>query len=319
MTFKSGAFSPDEFSSTAESFGYRYKDLAFTSSMGGRETPLFEGLLGLQSLPCGISLCASDLMSRFDSEHRGAVGRSLTSVVLMDGDRADCVLGDDKELFFGPPSASVVSVADSALLTGRYKAGQRSRCLLVRARPDDMSDDAVAEQLESRLGGTAVKPMAMSHRAMRLAEELISPVSQGPVGRLLAESCALEFLARALQTDMESVASSAARLSRRDYVKILRVRDMLMSEPGRDFTLGEIAGEAGMSVTVLKAKFSAAFGQPVFAFLRDVRMQRAKDGLENQGWTVSQAAYFVGYRHPTNFSTAFRRKFGFAPKDLRQG
>ena len=319
MTFKSGAFSPDEFSSTAESFGYRYKDLAFTSSVGGRGTPVFEGLLGLQSLPCGISLCASDLMSRFDSEHRGAVGRSLTIVVLMDGDKGDCTLGHHKQLFFGPPSASVVSVADHELLTGRYKAGQRSQCLLVRARPEDMSDEAVAEQVEAQLSGTAVKPMAMSHRAMQLAEELVSPVSEGPVGRLLAESCALEFLARALQTDMEQEESSAARLSRQDYVKLLRVRDMLMSQPERNFTLGEIAGEAGMSVTVLKAKFSAVFGQPVFAFLRDVRMHRARDGLENKGWTVSQAAYFVGYRHPTNFSTAFRRKFGIAPKEFRQG
>ena len=319
MTFKSGAFSPDEFSSTAESFGYHYKDLAFTSSVGGRETPVFEGVLGLQSLPCGVSLCASDLMSRFDSEHRGAVDRSLTIVVLMDGDKADCTLGHHTQLFFGPPSASVVSVADHELLTGRYKAGQRSQCLLVRARPEDMSDDAVAEQVEARLGGTAVKPMAMSHRAMRLAEELVSPVSEGAVGRLLAESCALEFLARALQTDMEQEDSSAVRLSRQDYVKLLRVRDMLMSQPERNFTLGEIAGEAGMSVTVLKAKFSAVFGQPVFAFLRDVRMHRARDGLENKGWTVSQAAYFVGYRHPTNFSTAFRRKFGIAPKEFRQG
>ena len=319
MTSKTGAFSPDEFSSTAESFGYRYADMASISSVGGRETPLFEGVFGFQSLPCGISLCTSDLTSLYDHEMKGTASRSLAIALMLDGDEAGFALGGRKPQSIGKNSASIMSISDRVSIAGCYKAGQRSRSLLLRTRPEDIPDSAVAEQVDARLSETAVKPMAMSHRALLLARELTVPDSQGAVGRLLTESYALELLARTLQTEIEPEDSSAARLSRRDYVKILRVRDMLMSEPGRDFTLGEIAGEAGMSVTVLKAKFSAAFGQPVFAFLRDVRMQRARDGLENEGWSVSQAAYFVGYRHPTNFSTAFRRKFGFAPKDLRQG
>ena len=84
---------------------------------------------------------------------------------------------------------------------------------------------------------------------------------------------------------------------------------------------GEHDGSVPRSLTLAlvldgepKVKFAAVFGQPIFAFLRDLRLERAFEGLQSEGWTVSQAAYFVGYRHPSSFSEAFRRKFGVAPQ-----
>ena len=318
MNRETGSFSPEEFSSTAESFGYRYTDLAFSSSVGGRGTPVFEGVLGLQSLPCGISLCASDLRSLHDSEHQGTVDRSLTIAVVLDRVAGDCTLALDNSLSIESQCASLVSVADKTLLTGRYKAGERSRCLLIRTTPEDVSDDVVAEQIEVLLRSTSVKRLPMSYRAMSFVEELLAPTSQGAVGRLLAESCALELLARALLKNAEEADPLAAGLSKRDHAKILRVRDMLLSDPGRNFTLGELALEAGMSMTLLKARFSTVFGQSVFSFLREVRLHHAKEGIEKEGWTVSQAAHFVGYRHHSNFSTAFRRRYGVPPKQFRK-
>ena len=78
----------------------------------------------------------------------------------------------------------------------------------------------------------------------------------------------------------------------------------------------DLARDAGVSVTTLKTKFNAAFGQSVVAFLRDVRLERAREGIVGEGWTVSQAAYLVGYKHQSSFSTAFHRKFGIWPSEL---
>jgi AraC-like DNA-binding protein len=73
-----------------------------------------------------------------------------------------------------------------------------------------------------------------------------------------------------------------------------------------------------MSVSSLKAKFPLAVGQSVFGFLRSQRLERARRGLQYEGWTVKQAAYFVGYAHPSNFATAYRRKFGAAPREVHR-
>ena len=47
-----------------------------------------------------------------------------------------------------------------------------------------------------------------------------------------------------------------------------------------------------------------------------LRLQLACEQLR-QGCSVQQAAHFVGYRHATNFATAFRARYGIAPSELR--
>ena len=155
-------------------------------------------------------------------------------------------------------------------------------------------------------------------RTSLLVEELFDPALIGGVGRLLAESCALELLARALQTNEPGDDALTGRVSPQDQARILLVRDRLLAEPEAHHTLGDLAREAGLSVSALKAKFPLVVGQSVFAFLRDVRLQRAHDGIVREGWSIGQAAYFTGYRHQSNFSAAFRRKFGVPPSDLRR-
>ena len=52
----------------------------------------------------------------------------------------------------------------------------------------------------------------------------------------------------------------------------------------------------------------------MFSWLRE-RLEVARQHLA-QGWSVQQAAHFVGYRHATNFATAFRERYGVAPSEL---
>lgn len=312
------AVSSMDMTEAAESFGYRYTALSPDAAADEDRLPLFKGLVGLQHLPCGIGLCASDWECLRDSEHDGIVSRSLIIALTLDGDTASCTFGRRNRLQFAPGSGAVVSVADSARLAARIRAGQRSRSLLIRTRPQDLGDDDVAEKVEALLRSTSIAPIQLAPHASHLARELFQPTAVGGIGRMLAESCALQFLARALSGNGSEETMSTDRVSPRDRAKVLQVRDRLLAEPEGDHTLCDLARDAGLSVSALKAKFPQVLGQPVFGFLRDARLQRAHDGIALEGWTVSQAAYLVGYRHQSNFSIAFRRKFGVAPSEVRR-
>lgn len=91
------------------------------------------------------------------------------------------------------------------------------------------------------------------------------------------------------------------------------VRQHLEFTPDHHHTLKELAQMAAMSPSGLRAKFRAMYGVPVFDYLRKCRLRLAKHYLE-QGFSVEQSANKVGYTHATNFSTAFRREFGFSPR-----
>lgn len=318
MTTDVGDFSQEALSDAARSFGYQYADLGLASSSPDGNGALFTGKLGLWSLPCGADLCVSDLTSLQATEHEGTIDRSLTIAVTVDSDITDCAFNGEDRLRLLPNDAAIVSVADGARLASSIQAGKRSRCFLMRVQPAGLADDQIAEDVDRALNATCIRPMRLSPRILALLAELMEPSSNGAAGRLLAESCALELLARALQIGEHAHDLEQTRLTASDYAKVLAVRDRLLANPATDVTLGDLAREAGMSVTALKSKFPVAFGQPVFAFLRDIRLHHAKERMEEGGWTVSQAAFFVGYRHQSNFSTAFRRKFGITPSDIRR-
>jgi AraC-like DNA-binding protein len=90
------------------------------------------------------------------------------------------------------------------------------------------------------------------------------------------------------------------------------VRQHLEFSPHQPHSLAELARIAAMSPSGLRAKFRAAYGMPVFDYLRKCRLNLARQHLQ-QGYSVQQAANKVGYNHASNFATAYRRAFGISP------
>nr|WP_113868432.1 helix-turn-helix transcriptional regulator [Brenneria salicis]NMN90374.1 AraC-like DNA-binding protein [Brenneria salicis ATCC 15712 = DSM 30166]RBP59626.1 AraC-like DNA-binding protein [Brenneria salicis ATCC 15712 = DSM 30166]RLM29788.1 AraC family transcriptional regulator [Brenneria salicis ATCC 15712 = DSM 30166] len=98
--------------------------------------------------------------------------------------------------------------------------------------------------------------------------------------------------------------------------RLENVRRLLERQPESAYTLHELAQLAAMSASSLRTKFRQAYGHSVFDYLRDCRLELARRYLA-QGYSVQQAAWMSGYQHATNFSTAFRRRYGIAPSDAR--
>lgn len=277
------------------------------------DAPLAEGVLSTMELSCGVKVCATDLVATRDNERAGIISRSLTIVLVLDGDPIRYALDGRPEQIIWPGRAAMVTAAGDARLSGRHCRGERSRSLVLQANPRDMDDDALGAHVERRLAATVMAPLPIGDRLQSLARDLMAADHAGPVARLLAESCALELLARGLVAEL----SCDNVLHPRDASRMLRVRDKLMAAPAEDHRLGDLARLAGMSVSSLKAKFPRVVGQSVFDFLRSQRLEHARRGLEREGWTVKQAAHFVGYAHPSNFTAAYRRKFGATPRHAR--
>ncbi len=277
------------------------------------DAPLAEGVLSTLELSYGMRVCATDLVATRDNERAGIIARTLTIVLVLDGDPIRYALDGGEEQIFWPGRAAMVTAVGDARLSGRHRRGERSRSLVLQANPRDMDDDALGAHVERRLAETALAPLRIGDRLQALAHDLMAAHQAGPIARLLAESCALELLARGLAAEQ----SADSAVHPRDANRVLRVRDKLIAAPAEDHRLGDLARLAGMSVSSLKAKFPRVVGQSVFDFLRSQRLEHARRGLECEGWTVKQAAHFVGYAHPSNFAAAYRRKFGSPPRDAR--
>lgn len=283
---------------------------------------LAEGHIHTQMLSSGTSLCSSDLTTLRDNERVGVLKRSVMIVVNLDGSPVSYAIDGGSKLRIPAGGGGAFYTADDVRLAATYRRGERSRLLVIQYCPSNLVDPRLAEQLDSHLADTTVKPLMPNCRIRALAQELFSPTHTNVVGQLLAESCALELLARALEGNRlegnrKVEAASSCPLHPRDVAKIHELCDKLLLNLDEEHRLDDLARDVGMSTSTLKSKFLTVTGQPVFKFLRDKRLDRAQAGLIHESWTVSQAAYYVGYRHPTNFATAYRKRFGMAPTATR--
>jgi len=82
-------------------------------------------------------------------------------------------------------------------------------------------------------------------------------------------------------------------------------------------SVDDLAIRVGRSARDINKAFNAHFGQTAFAYIRNYRINRAKDLLQSTRIPIGQIAQEVGYSNPANFSTAFKSIVGMSPAQYR--
>lgn len=80
-----------------------------------------------------------------------------------------------------------------------------------------------------------------------------------------------------------------------------------------DFALPQLCQKIGMSRSQLFRKMRALIGISPSAFIRDYRLNRAKELLQTTDQNVSEVAFEVGYKNLAHFSKSFQAKYGHPP------
>jgi signal transduction histidine kinase/ligand-binding sensor domain-containing protein/DNA-binding response OmpR family regulator len=80
-----------------------------------------------------------------------------------------------------------------------------------------------------------------------------------------------------------------------------------------DFSVEDLSRELFLSRVGLYKKLVVLTGKTPIEFIKDIRMARATQLLQNSKMTVSEVAYEVGYDDPKYFAKAFKKEFGVLP------
>src|SRR5688500_4014195 len=86
-----------------------------------------------------------------------------------------------------------------------------------------------------------------------------------------------------------------------------------MADP--EFNIETVAETIHVSRTTFYKKFKCLTGLTPVEFVRDMRLQRAKQYLDAGGNNISDAAYLSGFSNPKYFSTCFKDKYHVSPSD----
>lgn len=135
---------------------------------------------------------------------------------------------------------------------------------------------------------------------------------------LLTEALTIQLLSTCME-EMKKFGQLAEPVARR-VTPMIRVDQTLKSQVNemisKDFSLEEIADSLGLSISTLQRRFKAKYGMTVIHYCRQHRLEIARQVLTKKGASIGEAAFVAGYNHPSNFVTAFKRRFGMTPTEL---
>jgi AraC family transcriptional regulator, transcriptional activator of the genes for pyochelin and ferripyochelin receptors len=137
----------------------------------------------------------------------------------------------------------------------------------------------------------------------------------GSMRRLFIESKAMELITykigQMIQT--RTAKQGALPLKRVEYERIKQAAQILAGNPEAPPGLFDLAKAVGTTHTQLNIGFKKMYGTTAFGYLRQIRLEKAKQLLESGRLNVTLTAYEVGYNSIPSFSKAFSSHFGMNP------
>lgn len=99
-----------------------------------------------------------------------------------------------------------------------------------------------------------------------------------------------------------------------NVLKIRKAKDLVIANMAEPPSLQELSSEIGLSLKKLKEGFKQIYGDSVYSFLFDYKMEFARKLLDTGEYNVNEVGLKIGYSTSSHFIAAFRKKFGTTPK-----
>ncbi len=148
--------------------------------------------------------------------------------------------------------------------------------------------------------------------------QIIHCPHQGTVRRLFLEGKVMELTALKLeQLTWGTHCKSMDPSLKSDDLDRVKEAMIILSKNFQDPpTLFELSRRVGMSRTKLLVVFKKACCNTPAGYVRNHRLEKARQLLENGEMNVSEAAYFVGYSSLSHFASVFKQYHGILPGRL---
>src|SRR5215213_4149840 len=100
--------------------------------------------------------------------------------------------------------------------------------------------------------------------------------------------------------------------------RVRHAQRLISEDLRRPLVLKEIARAVNLSEPHLRSLFRAETGMTPAQYLKSLRMQKAKELLEETFLNMKQIMFQVGVNEKSHFARAFRQTYGLSPAEYRK-
>ncbi len=135
------------------------------------------------------------------------------------------------------------------------------------------------------------------------------------VQKLFYKAKIYELFSLLLNTNDDVLLDKCPFINDDDQVqRIKQAKNIIVKQMTEPPTLQELADEVGINVKKLKEGFKQVYGDTVYGFLFEYKMDVAKKLLDSGSLNVNEVGNKVGYSTASHFIAAFKKKYGTTPK-----
>ncbi|BBH20677.1 hypothetical protein Back11_20220 [Paenibacillus baekrokdamisoli] len=201
---------------------------------------------------------------------------------------------------------------------------------LLRYTFNDLNEEGLAgvfEQLNRELGrNQAAKPkllerviqemlLFMKELAIDHSIEIVSeavPIAQAAI---VTSADAVAFLSQSYLQAMEQLIQQRKNKNRLNLEEVRKYMERNFAEP---ISLEQLAKAFFVSKEYLSKMFKQEYGRNVTDYILHIRMDKARDWLTEDHFSIKMVAEMVGYEDVSYFYRVFRKHFGIAPGEMRR-
>lgn len=167
----------------------------------------------------------------------------------------------------------------------------------------------------------------LSNRKPFLFEELMTPkihaiageieelvVSKKPLNAFYHQLKAQELIYLFLDEFLKRESVTYSPINKKDIEIIYAVRENILQDLSIIPLLPDLAKKHNISESKMKKLFKQVFGQSIYQYFQQFRIQKAAALIREHGYSVSEAGYETGFTNLSHFARLFERYLGEKPK-----
>jgi AraC-like DNA-binding protein len=124
-----------------------------------------------------------------------------------------------------------------------------------------------------------------------------------------------ELMSLYFNKNEESMFDQCPFLVDEDNVRKIRMaKEIILNNIAEPPGLFELSEKIGLNIKKLKEGFKQIYGDTVYGYLLDYKMNEARRMLSSRNFNVNEVGLKIGYSTSSHFIAAFKKKYGTTPK-----
>ncbi|MBB6521262.1 helix-turn-helix transcriptional regulator [Pseudoteredinibacter isoporae] len=187
--------------------------------------------------------------------------------------------------------------------------------------PFDLSIDQLPNCIEQAIAGThwVNESFSMSNDLTRALYILLEGVNDPVWSRPFLQAKTVEIACLAMRNILnEESRRKFSQVTEKEIGIVSKAADLLSTEWREPPTLPDMVKQLGLGKSRLTSCFKIIYGCTMSDYVLNLRMQHAQQLLSERKLNITQVALEIGYEHPSNFTSAFKRFTGMTPKHFQK-